>query len=247
MHKGRTGKYCVVWWDPSKLELDVRETMGLRQSKLLEADENQERTTHGKEAWEQWRDRRAIAILNGAVPTHTAETVTTLAKTTALPGVNEITIEETLRDPARPHGQRFGTLVHLTMLRVLLDATPNEVERVAAGEGRMLGADAAEIAAAASAVSAALETPLIRRAARSRDLRRECPVILPLQGTVIEGIADLVFLEEYAEDPFWTVVDFKTDAAIVPRLSEYRAQIAIYVRGISEATGLRADGVVLWM
>jgi hypothetical protein len=41
-------------------------------------------------------------------------------------------------------------------------------------------------------------TSLIKRAATSRDLRREFPVILPFDGTAIEGIADLAFLEEQA-------------------------------------------------
>ena len=64
----------------------------------------------------QWRDRRAAAIAKGSVRTIIAVTVTELAKATALPE-DDATVEEMSRDPARPHGQRFGMLVHLAMLR----------------------------------------------------------------------------------------------------------------------------------
>jgi len=37
--------------------------------------------------------------------------------------VESIEVIETTHDPARPHGPRFGTLVHLAMLRVDFDAT----------------------------------------------------------------------------------------------------------------------------
>ncbi|MEA2680763.1 MAG: ATP-dependent helicase/nuclease subunit, partial [Candidatus Binataceae bacterium] len=47
LHMPEAGSHRVVWWDPSILELDARETMGLRQSKLLEADERNERSDRG--------------------------------------------------------------------------------------------------------------------------------------------------------------------------------------------------------
>jgi hypothetical protein len=41
------------------------------------------------------------------------------------------------------------------------------------------------------------------------------------------------------------VVDFKTDVDIAPRINEYRAQLSLYVRGISQTTGAPARGVLL--
>jgi ATP-dependent exoDNAse (exonuclease V) beta subunit len=60
-------------------------------------------------------------------------------------------------------------------------------------------------------------------------------------GSLLESVADLAFLADGA----WTVVDFKTDVELGERADAYRRQIALYVRGIAEATGLPARGVLL--
>jgi len=98
-----------------------------------------------------------------------------------------------------------------------------------------------ETAAAAEAVTAALAHPLLRRAARSA-CRRETPVALTVEGgTVVEGVIDAAF----ADDAGWTVIDFKTDVDLEPRLAEYRAQVRLYVRAVAAATGKPARGVLL--
>ena len=55
------------------------------------------------------------------------------------------------------------------------------------------------------------------------------------------SIADLAFRE--AEE--WLVVDFKTDGELGAHEQRYRRQVALCVRGISEATGSHAGGRVL--
>ena len=50
-----------------------------------------------------------------------------------------IAIEETRRDIGRPHGKRFGTLVHLTMLRTPFDADEHEIAKIAASGAKMIG------------------------------------------------------------------------------------------------------------
>jgi ATP-dependent exoDNAse (exonuclease V) beta subunit len=163
-------------------------------------------------------------------------------------GDAQIEIIETVRDPKRPHGPRFGSLVHLAMLRVSLDASDREIQSAVAGEGRMLGADDAEIAAAARAVSNALKSPLMTRVRGSSDVRRECPVLLTLDdGGVVEGIADLAFAEGSNGKAIWNVVDFKTDLAIASRLDEYRAQIALYTLGIARALEVASRGILFWI
>lgn len=243
LHQGRSEGYRVLWWDPARLELDVGETMGLRQSRLLEADNNLIRSTAGRKLFEAWQIRRAQTRAAGARPALVVQSATAHALT-APPIVEPIEIEQTERQPGRPHGARFGTLVHLVMLRVELSAQAAQVERIARGEGRMLGASEAEVVAAAQAVSAALASPLMARAARAAELRRECAVLVRLEsGEVIEGIADLAFLEGQE----WIVVDFKTDIDLAPALAHYQTQLAIYTRGIAAATGRRARGILLWI
>jgi ATP-dependent exoDNAse (exonuclease V) beta subunit len=105
-----------------------------------------------------------------------------------------------------------------------------------------------EIDAAVTAVGAALQHPVLRRAAGARNagLRRESPVLLKLgDGTMAEGVLDLAFRE--AEEGFdgWTVVDFKTDREFSAASSYYLAQVRLYARAVEAATNLPARGVIL--
>jgi len=249
MHQPRIGTHRVVWWDPAKLELDVSDTMGLRQIRLLEADEKKIVSTRSIEQWTRWRDAREQLLQKGAVQSITVNTATELsiAKPRALEDV-AVEVVETPRDPARPHGPRFGTLVHLAMLRVDFDASDDAILASVKWSGRTLGAEDAEIVAAARAVSMALKSPLMARVRHSMDLRRECPVLMKLDdGTIVEGIADLAFAEGANGARIWNVVDFKTDLAIAGRLEEYRAQISLYARGIARASSLPARGILFWI
>jgi ATP-dependent exoDNAse (exonuclease V) beta subunit len=249
LHQARVGSHRVVWWDPAKLELDVSDTMGLRQIRLLEADEKKEVSTRSIEQWTRWRDARAKLLAVGEAKTILVNTATELSA--AQPGAKDgidIEVIETTRDPARPHGPRFGTLVHLAMLRVNFDATDAAILTSVAASGRMLGADDAEVAAAARAVSLALKSPLMTRVRRSGDIRRECPVLLKLEdGAIVEGIADLAFADGANGKTIWNVVDFKTDLALAARLEEYRAQISLYARGIARASSLPSHGILFWI
>ena len=153
------------------------------------------------------------------------------------------------RQAGRPHGLRFGTLVHATLLRVPFDADRGAIVAAAAFQARMLGASADEIDAAAGAVETALRSPLkIQAASAPPDCRREAPLLVKLaDGVTVEGIADLAFVERANGQRRWVVVDFKTDAGIAPRLSEYRVQLSLYIRAITQSTGDPARGVLLWL
>jgi len=248
MHQARVGSHRVVWWDPSKLELDVRETMGLRQIRLLEADKENVVSTRGRDQWSAWNDARAKLIETGKSPSIRVEIATELSRVTPDGTGTDIEIVETLRERDRPHGPRFGDLVHRIMLRVSLSATDDEIRAAAVGARRMLGADDVEVAAAQRAVSEALKSPLMARVRSSADVRRECPVLLKLDdGAIVEGIADLAFAEGLNGKTIWNVVDFKTDLAIASRLDEYRAQIALYARGIARAINLPTHGILFWI
>ena len=96
-------------------------------------------------------------------------------------------------------------------------------------------------------MTSALEHPLLREAASAAraipgSLRRETPLLVKLEdGTLLECVADLAFRDENG----WTVVDFNTDAEPGPRLDRYRYQVALYARGIEEATGVKARAVLM--
>ncbi len=251
LHRPQKGDHQVVWWDPRLLILNVEEKMGLRQDKLLQADENKLVSDRGVKLHEEWNAKRAAMLAAGTTPRMNVATATELALGAPADGpasAEAIAIEETLRDRGRPHGKRFGTLVHLTMLRAPFDADAPEIGKLAASGAKMIGASDDETAAATSAVVAALKSPLMRRAKAADTVMRECPLMIRLEdGTAVEGIADLAFAESTNEGVVWTVVDFKTDIEVAPRLDEYRAQIRFYVRAVRESTGRPASGAILWI
>ena len=252
LHTPERGSHQVVWWDPSTLALRVEESMGLRQDALLKADESGIISKRGVELYERWKKRREESSTNAKVPSIKLTTVTALAQDglkepTAADSI-DIRLEETLRDPDRPRGARFGTLLHAIMQDAPFDSDLPGLRLIAEFRGRILGATAFEIEAATVAASRALNSAVIVRAlAASATCRREASIVMRLEdGTIVEGVADLAFLEHENGGPIWTVVDFKTDAVIGPNLKAYRTQLGLYARGIAESTGHAVRGVVLW-
>ena len=251
LHRAQTGEHQIVWWDPRLLILNVEEKMGLRQDKLLQADESRQISDRGIKLHEDWSARRAAMLAAGTTPRLNVATATELALAAPAGGpasAETIAIEETSRQSGRPHGKRFGTLVHLTMLRAPIDADARQIGRIAASAAKMIGATEDEVAAATTAVVAALKSPLMLRAKAAQTVMRECPLMIKLEdGTAVEGIADLAFAENTGDGAVWTVVDFKTDVEVAPRLDEYRTQIRFYVRAVRESTGRPASGAILWI
>jgi ATP-dependent exoDNAse (exonuclease V) beta subunit len=160
----------------------------------------------------------------------------------------DVAVESVAIDFSRPHGKRFGTLVHAVLSVVNLDADAKGVQAAAELQGRLFGATSDEITAATETVTRALAHPLMRRAAAASlagRCRRESPIAMRLEdGVIVEGIVDLAFVDE--SDPgAWIVVDFKTDFEISGKLDEYREQVALYALAISRATKLGVKGVLL--
>ena len=112
-------------------------------------------------------------------------------------------------------------------------------------QARILGAPAAEVEAAAAAVSAALAHPLMARAReawRQGRCRRETPLAWRQpDGSLVEGVLDLAF----EDGGVWTVVDFKTDAEIAGELSTYRRQVQLYASMVARATGMDVAPVLM--
>jgi ATP-dependent helicase/nuclease subunit A len=259
-HQPEAGQHRVVWWDPSVLELGKEEDVGSRLNKLIAADEAGTRSQAGVLAHQKWQAARMRVREAAGTPTLKVVTATehalaiaatgdaTAGKKASAEGSPEVTVESVGIDFSRPHGKRFGTLVHAVLSVVDLNADAKGVHAVAELQGRLLGATAEEITAAAGTTARALTHPLMRRAAAAlieRRCRRESPIAIQLEdGTLVEGKVDLVFLGD-GEPTAWTVVDFKTDFEIAGRLDEYRVQVALYALAISRATSQSANGVLL--
>ena len=131
---------------------------------------------------------------------------------------------------------------------VALDAGAGDVREMAELQGRILGAPADEVDAAAQVAVAVLGHDVLQRA-RAADAagrcRRESPLVVrtdegPL-GILLEGTVDLAF----EEDGRWVVVDFKTDREIGGQLDAYRRQVRLYADVIARATGAPADAILM--
>jgi ATP-dependent exoDNAse (exonuclease V) beta subunit len=254
LHRPQLGEHSVVWWDPRALELDRDWSVGLRQQRILEADQGEAASQRGMDEHREWQEQRALRLERGALPSLVSLTAT--ARAAAAASAGEIAADlppvaiETVPGARgeRPAGRRFGSLVHAVLASVDLAEEPGSpaVERCAHAQGRLLGASEAEVTAAAAAAHAALAHPLLRRAAASESLRRETAVLwVQPDGAVIEGVVDLAFREPGEGGAHWTVVDFKTDRELGPQRAVYEAQVQIYARAIAAATSEPAAAVLL--
>ncbi len=255
LHAPRAGAHGVVWWDPNILGLDKQPEGGLRQQRILAADDRGVVSEEGVIAHRAWIERREELIQAGRTKTVPVRTATEIAEAAPREGKaapwGEVGFEQTgTPRHGRPRGKRFGTLVHAVLAEVDLLADEPHVAAVAAAEGRLIGASGPEVSASVAAVMAALRHSLLQRAAESArrgECRRETPILLPLEdGTVVEGIIDLAFREVGPLGVTWTVVDFKTDGELEGRLREqYETQVLLYAKAIGAATGEPARGVLL--
>ena len=148
------GDHRVVWWDPAALHLDRQDEVGLRQQRILAADDSMQAANEGTRLHAEWQSRRAGLLLRGAVPSVNVSTVTDLKERHEI--VSRSAVQHVATESARagrPHGKRFGVLVHAVLATVDLLADPEQVTKVARAEGRLVSASVEEIDAAAGAVA----------------------------------------------------------------------------------------------
>ena len=229
----------VVWWDPFVLPTASEVDSGLRQQTILAVDKSG-RDQRSEAAHEEWHARRKQNLDVGVVPRHRVAVVTR----DEVAGADDVEVElldSGLDRTGRPRGKSFGTLVHAIFASVDL-ADPKSVAAAAALEGRRLGASDDDIEWARRSVAHALGHPLVKRAAAA-SCRRECEVSYRTSdGLLVEGVIDLAF----REDASWTVVDFKTDAALSDQTrAGYVTQLRRYALGIREATKLPVRAFLL--
>jgi ATP-dependent helicase/nuclease subunit A len=239
--------YGVTWWDPRALTLGVPQSFGIRQEELLKESKDPEILKKDLEIYQQWQTRWDTVRQRASQPSLTFRTGRDHARIASESAElqHHIEVIEISRDPERPHGVRFGALVHAILAAVPLDADDGQVRDIALLQARILGSDQQELSAAAAAVSSVLAHPYmtsVRNASSKGNCRRETPVTLTLDdGTLIEGVLDLAFLQQDK----WTVVDFKTDLELGKELDRYKRQVALYASSIESATGRPCNGVLM--
>lgn len=229
------GTHEVVWWDPSKLALDVEGGFGVRLAGMLSKDDGASLAEY-----REWQSERARVLDAGA----RAEFDVFLASQAASAPENACAVEIVFASErgARVGGRRFGSLVHAVLRDVAFGAAPDEIEKMAELNARALGSSPEERDAVRAAVQAALAHPIIAAARAARRCYREYPVTLRLDGDrMLEGVIDLAFIENGR----WTIVDFKTDAHLDDARARYERQLQWYAFAMEKLTGMPARAVLL--
>jgi ATP-dependent helicase/nuclease subunit A len=219
------------------------------QQRILEADESGTEVARGEQAYARWKGGQSTAVANASQPSIKVRTATAFAADAGPgePDLARVQIERISRaDVERPSGRRFGALVHAVLAAVELDANADKISAIVHANARLMDATTAETGAAVTTVWAAIQHPLMQRAAKAHAIRREAPVQHYREdGTLIEGVVDLAFTEDTSEFNGWTVVDFKTDREIEKAQDRYRSQVAAYVDAVRLATGTAVRGFLL--
>ena len=258
---GSAGEACsVVWWAPDELSLGAQASFGLRRDDLIVKDVTPGILRQRLDAYEAWRAARETAIAAASRPSIAVITATEWAASIAGQGHAEtkargprhggldvvVTIEASTSGAVRPGGARFGTLVHAILADApLKPANGDTIARLAEAHGRVLGAEAEEVLAAADVVRSVLRHPVLLGAAGAAEqglCYRETPMTWRLDtGAIVEGNVDLAYVagEEVV------VVDFKTDRELDGAIERYRRQVQIYATAVGSALGRPARGVLM--
>lgn len=239
-----SGAHDVVWWDVHLLDIEREPAFGVRREDLLRKDAPVGAVEEDLERYRQWAREKPLDRERAAKPRYAMQTVTDRSDIIA-EDPDEVPILEVAQEADRPAGSRFGEIVHAALSQVPLGADWSTIEATALLSARLFGATDRDAHAAARAVRAALEHPLMVRA-RQADARGECRRETPLSmvlddGTLMEGIVDMAFRDENG----WTVVDFKTDRVIQRYKAMYSRQVLLYAQVIAKATGEKCVAVLL--
>jgi len=217
---------------------------------FLKKDEALVRAPEGVRAHDEWQRTRREVRESASRPAWnisiaSSRDVASAESLLSEPGadlVSAVSIEQIAGSLSRPHGKRFGILVHAVLSVVALNAGRDDIAKVASVQGRIFGASKDEVDAAVETVAEVIRHPTIVRGAIENSCRREVPVTLRLQDDlVVEGVVDLA----YEEKNGWTVIDYKTDFEIHGRVDEYTRQVWLYALSISRATGKKSRPVLL--
>ena len=142
-------------------------------------------------------------------------------------------------------GAVFGKLVH-RLFEKLDWSRPDLLEEIAGIEGKALGAPESMRNKAEEMVRKALKSPLLQRCTESGKCQKEVPFSYKSNGTLFEGVMDVVLKEEDG----LTVLDFKTDLvekkSLDSKLEHYRPQAQVYSDAIGTIFGKPPKEVVFF-
>jgi ATP-dependent helicase/nuclease subunit A len=142
-------------------------------------------------------------------------------------------------------GAVFGKLVH-RLFEKLDWNQPDLLEKMAGIEGRALGVSESMRKKAQEMVREALKSPPLQRFIKSGRYQKEVPFSFKNNGTLFEGVMDVVLKEEDG----LTVLDFKTDLLdkknLDSKLEHYRPQARVYSDAVETIFGKPPKEVIFF-
>ncbi|NWG02420.1 MAG: UvrD-helicase domain-containing protein, partial [Syntrophaceae bacterium] len=145
----------------------------------------------------------------------------------------------------RGEGAVFGKLVH-QLFEKLDWSQPDLLEKMAEIEGKDLGATGSMIKRAGEMVREAINSAILQRVIKSSNYQKEVPFTYKNNGTIFEGVMDVVF----KEGDGLVVLDFKTDFVkkddLKSRIEHYKPQVRVYSDAIKTIFGKPPKEVILF-
>ncbi len=229
LHRPLQGTHRVLWWDPAVLQLDAAPGLGLRDEEILIYDEAG--SAEGWNRYQSWKTHREEALHAGG------QVSLSIIRPSGVefppPRPYEVEIHELEPDGASSRGKRFGVLVHTLLRDASLQASLEELHKLARFHARIMRATRRETEVAVRAVHRVLHSRLVRQAVGADKCLREYPITHRLEANqLLEGTIDLA----YFDSGTWTLVDFKTTSEFDEHVTEYLNQIQWYALVLEEVT-----------
>jgi ATP-dependent exoDNAse (exonuclease V) beta subunit len=223
----------IMFYDTNKLELEPEETAPFRSplNPEMEGGEASRLVLSHREKWKEAQEELKKQAGMGSPITTATEKVSEFEKD-----------DEWVVSPVTGgEGAIFGKLVH-RLFEKMDWSQPGLVEKMAEIEGKDLGAIGPLIKRAGEMVKGAINSPLLQRVIKLGNYQKEVPFTFKSNGTIFEGVMDVVF----KEGDGLVVLDFKTDLVYPVRNSSGAsnpAGINLKCNPAAEHRGIISNGV----
>jgi len=230
----------MMFYDTNKLELEPGETTPFRYPLNLEetVGRDSELLLSQREQWKEEQEKIKKQAGLGRCLRTAIEQIKT-------PEEIEKDDEWVISPVTKGEGAVFGKLAHRLFEKVDW-SQPDLLEEMAVIEGKDLGASGPMIKRAGEMVRKAIGSPILQRAVESANYEKEVPFAYKDNGTIFEGVMDVVFKEEDG----LVVLDFKTDLVekneLNLKIEHYQPQVKVYSDAIKTIFGQPPKEVILF-
>jgi len=227
----------MMFYDTNKLGLEPEETAPFRSplDPEMKGGEASRLVLSQRESWKKTQEELKKHAGKGYPITTATEQVSEVEKDDEW-GVSPVTGGE---------GAIFGKLVHRLFEKGDW-SRPGLLEKMAEIEGKDLGATGPMIKRAGEMVKETLSSPLLQRVIKSGNYQKEVPFTYKDNGTIYEGVMDVVFKERDS----LVVLDFKTDQIkkddLNSKIEHYKPQARVYSDAIETIFGQPPKEVILF-